>query len=127
MLPIRLAMEDATSVEAAAIIDVVKNSEPKLLSRRSNFRLKNKVTHVLSDIGSACLDFPNKKIQHLQRRQTGSKGVHSKKETQIEHNDSTLGADRWKMRLNGPCFGSTALCNNILEHVFFVSLFKISR
>lgn len=39
-LPNRLAILEATSMEPAAIMDVVKKSEPRRPSSRSNFHLK---------------------------------------------------------------------------------------
>jgi hypothetical protein len=47
MLPNLLAIEEARSIEIAAMMDVVKNKEPSLPSSRSNFFLKNQVTHDL--------------------------------------------------------------------------------
>jgi hypothetical protein len=40
MFPNRLEIEDATIVENAAIIDVVKNKEPSVSGFRWNFHLK---------------------------------------------------------------------------------------
>jgi hypothetical protein len=47
ILPIRLEIDDATSIEAAAMMDVVKKIDPSLPSCKSNFRLKKAVTHDL--------------------------------------------------------------------------------
>lgn len=51
-LPIRLAMDDATNTDAAAMMLVVKNMEPSSPSGRSNLRLKK---YVIQDLpGLAC-------------------------------------------------------------------------
>lgn len=47
-LPIRLAIEDATSIEAEEMMLVVKKIEPSLPSGRSNLRLKKYVIHDLA-------------------------------------------------------------------------------
>jgi hypothetical protein len=43
----RFEIDDATSIDAAAIIDVVKKMDPNFPSCKSNFRLKKAVTHEL--------------------------------------------------------------------------------
>lgn len=50
-LPIRLAIEDATSVDAEQIMFVTKKMEPRLPSWRSNLRLKKYVIQDLRDLG----------------------------------------------------------------------------
>jgi hypothetical protein len=47
IFPNRFAIDEATSIEAAAIILVVKKREPSIPSLRSNFRLKNQITQEL--------------------------------------------------------------------------------
>lgn len=47
ILPKRLAIEEARSIDTAAIIEVVKKIEPSFPSSRSNLFLKNQVTHDL--------------------------------------------------------------------------------
>lgn len=48
MLPKRLAMDEARSMEAAAMMLVVKKREPSRPSGRSNLSLKNHVTQDLT-------------------------------------------------------------------------------
>jgi hypothetical protein len=52
ILPNLLAIDEASNIDMAAIIDVVKNMEPNFPSSRSNFFLKNQVTHDLDMVSS---------------------------------------------------------------------------
>lgn len=47
MLPILFAIDDASSIEIAAMILVTKNKVPNLPPARLNLSLKKKVTHEL--------------------------------------------------------------------------------
>lgn len=53
ILPIRLAMEEASSMDAAAMMEVVKKREPRRPSSRPNFFLKYQVTQELGFISSS--------------------------------------------------------------------------
>ncbi len=46
----RFEIDDATSMDAAAIIDVTKNKVPRSPSERLNLDLKNAVTQELRDV-----------------------------------------------------------------------------
>jgi len=46
----RFEIDEATSMEAAAIIEVTKNNVPRTPSERPNLALKNPVTQELRDI-----------------------------------------------------------------------------
>jgi hypothetical protein len=50
IFPNRFAIDEATSMEAAAMILVVKNREPSIPSWRLNFFLKNQMTQELVPI-----------------------------------------------------------------------------
>jgi hypothetical protein len=54
MFPKRFAIEEATSIDAAAMILVVKNIDPSIPSRRLNFDLKNQTTQELAIISKLC-------------------------------------------------------------------------
>jgi len=47
IFPKRLAIDEAKSIDPAAIIEVVKKRDPSFPSSRSNFFLKNHVTQDL--------------------------------------------------------------------------------
>ena len=49
ILPKRLAMLEARIIDAAAMMEVVKNREPRRPSSRPNLRLKNQVTQDLKN------------------------------------------------------------------------------
>lgn len=50
MLPMRFAMEEAISIEPAAMMLVVKKMEPSLPSGSENLRLKKYVIHDLAPL-----------------------------------------------------------------------------
>ena len=52
IFPNRFAIEEATSIEAAAMILVVKKREPSIPSFRSNLSLKNHITQELVAISN---------------------------------------------------------------------------
>lgn len=52
MFPNRFAIDDATSIEAAAMMLVVKKREPSIPSPRSNFFLKNQITQELVTVSN---------------------------------------------------------------------------
>jgi len=52
ILPNRFAIDEATSIEAAAMMLVVKNREPSIPSLRSNFFLKNQITQELVTVSN---------------------------------------------------------------------------
>lgn len=52
ILPNRLAIEEARSMDPAAMMEVVKKREPRRPSSRLNFDLKNHVTQDLSRVSS---------------------------------------------------------------------------
>jgi hypothetical protein len=52
MFPKRFAIEEATSIDAAAMMLVVKNRDPSMPSRRLNFFLKNQITQELARIST---------------------------------------------------------------------------
>jgi hypothetical protein len=52
MLPKRLAILEATNMEPAAMMEVVKNREPRRPSSKPNFQWKKYVTHDLCHVTS---------------------------------------------------------------------------
>jgi hypothetical protein len=50
ILPMRFEIDEATSMEVAAIMEVTKNNVPRTPSERQNLSLKNPVTQELRDI-----------------------------------------------------------------------------
>ena len=55
ILPMRFEIDEATSMEAAAMIEVTKNNVPSTPSVRPNFALKNAVTQELRDVSMKSL------------------------------------------------------------------------
>ena len=68
--PKRLAIEEATSIEIADIILVVKKSDPNFPSRRLNFDLKKYVTHDLSTALALDILVVYQVIDHIQWSKT---------------------------------------------------------
>ena len=68
--PKRLAMEEATSIEIADIILVVKKRDPNFPSRRLNFDLKKYVTHDLSTALALDILVVYQVIDHIQWSKT---------------------------------------------------------
>lgn len=52
IFPNRFAIDEATSIEAAAMMLVVKKRDPSIPSSRSNFLLKNQITQELVTVSS---------------------------------------------------------------------------
>lgn len=92
MLPMRFDIEDATRVEAAAMMDVVKKMDPSLPSSRPNFRWKKEVTQELWRVshqiflrrwGNNCLQWYKTRGQSVQREQ----------QTKVDDDDSAFRTD----------------------------------
>jgi len=68
MLPNRLAIEEARSMEPAAMMEVVKKREPRRPSSRLNFDLKNHVTQDLCFMLATVCQFGARNLQRSKAR-----------------------------------------------------------
>jgi hypothetical protein len=68
MFPKRFAIDEATSMEAAAMMLVVKKREPSIPSLRLNFFLKNQITQELVAVSMKINE--GEKTGYLQRCKT---------------------------------------------------------
>jgi hypothetical protein len=76
IFPNLLAIEEARSMEAAAMMLVVKNRDPSLPSSRPNFSLKNQVTQELYNV--SWWSNLGLNTMNLQRSKARGKGVQGK-------------------------------------------------
>lgn len=88
-LPNRLAIEDATSMEAAAMLLVMKNMVPSSPSGRSNLRWKKYVIHDLVKSNELGEIFDAREMRKgdfdLQRCQSRRERVQPEQNEQTEH------------------------------------------
>ena len=68
ILPNRLAIDDARSMDPAAMMEVVKKREPRRPSSRWNFHLKNHVTQDLRTVSVITSEFGGRSLQRSKAR-----------------------------------------------------------
>lgn len=97
-LPIRLAIDDATSMEAAEIILVKKNIVPSSPSGRLNLRRKKYVIQDLERLASRIFEDVE---FHLQRGQPGCECIEPEQNEQTNHERPQVFIERGECRFLG--------------------------